>query len=75
MDGKIIKVWECYKTLEVYDRKVNGEITKLYPDGIGVKVGNGEVVLTIIQPEGKKRMKASDFINGYHGELVGKILR
>ncbi|MBR3898326.1 MAG: methionyl-tRNA formyltransferase [Bacilli bacterium] len=75
LDGKIIKVWECYKTLEVYDRKVNGEITKLYPDGIGVKVGNGEVVLTIIQPEGKKRMKASDFINGYHGELVGKILR
>lgn len=75
LDGKIIKVWECYRTDEVYDFKLPGEITKIYKDGFGVKVGNGEVVFTVIQPEGKKRMKASDFINGYHENLIGKILK
>lgn len=74
LDGKIIKVWECYKSEMVYDHKVNGEITKVYDDGFGVKVSNGEVVFTVIQPEGKRKMKASDFVNGYHGELIGKIL-
>ena len=47
----------------------------IYPDGFGVKCSNGEVVFTLIQLEGKKRMKALDFINGYHEELVGKILK
>lgn len=74
LDGKILKVWECYRTSEVYDQKLPGEITKIYSDGFGVKVGNGEVVFTVIQPEGKKKMKATDFVNGYHENLVGKIL-
>ena len=74
LDGKRLKVWECYRTNEVYDTKVNGEITRLYSDGFGVKVDDGEVVFKIIQPEGKKKMRAIDFINGYHSDLVGKIL-
>lgn len=74
LDGKRLKVWECYRTNEVYDTKVAGEITKIYDDGFGVKVSNGEVVFKIVQPEGKKAMFASDFINGYHDNLVGKIL-
>ena len=36
---------------------------------------NGEVVFTVIQLEGKKKMKTIDFINGYHDELIGKILK
>lgn len=63
-NGKIIKVWECYQTDNVYSGMVNGQITKVYPDGIGVKVENGEIVLTIIQPEGKQKMNASAFANG-----------
>ncbi|MBR3229245.1 MAG: methionyl-tRNA formyltransferase [Bacilli bacterium] len=74
LDGKRLKVWESYRTNEVYDTKINGEITRLYSDGFGVKVSNGEVVFKVVQPEGKKPMLASDFINGYHGNLVGKIL-
>lgn len=74
LDGKILKVWECYRTGEIYDHKLPGEITKIYNDGFGVKVGNGEVVFTIIQPEGKKKMRTIDFINGYHEDLIGKIL-
>ena len=74
-DNKIMKVWSCYRTDEIYDRAFPGEITKIYPDGFGVKCGNGEVVFTEIQLEGKKKMKAIDFINGYHENLVGKVLK
>lgn len=75
LDSKIMKVWECYMTENTYPMLLNGQITRLYPDGIGVKVSNGEVVFTQIQPEGKKKMKASDFINGFQNKemLIGKI--
>ena len=69
-----MKVWEGYKTGNVYNDKVPGEITKIYKDGFGVKVIDGEVIFTIIQPEGRRKMKAIDFINGYHGNLIGKII-
>ena len=75
MDDKILKVWQCYRTDQVYDLKLPGEITKIYKDGFGVKVSNGEVVFTVIQPEGKRKMSAIDFINGYHGNIVGKLLK
>ena len=74
-EGKILKVFEAYVT-DNYVEGFNGEITKIYKDGIGVKVSNGEIVLTVVQPEGKNKMKAKDFINGLKdkNELVGKIL-
>ena len=74
-DSKIMKVWECYYTEDTYPMLIDGQITKIYPDGIGVKVSNGEIVLTVIQPEGKNKMKASDFANGYQNKesLIGKI--
>ena len=75
LDDKRLKVWECYRTNEVYNDKLCGEITKIYSDGFGVKVDNGEVVFKVVQPEGKKAMLACDFINGYHGNLIGKILK
>ena len=58
----------------VFDNKLPGEITNIYSDGFGVKVENGEVVFKVVQLEGKKAVLASDFINGYHENLVGKIL-
>ena len=74
-EDKIMKVWACYRTDKRYDFAMPGEITAIYSDGFGVKCSNGEVVFTEVQPEGKKKMRAIDFINGYHGELVGKILK
>ena len=74
-DDKIMKVWSCYRTDKRYDFGLNGEIMAIYPDGFGVKCSNGEVVFTEVQLEGKKKMKASDFINGFHENLVGKILK
>jgi len=74
LDGKIIKVWESYMT-EENPIGFNGQITKIYKDGIGIKVSNGEVVFKVIQPEGKKKMNATDYINGLQDKnIVGKIL-
>lgn len=74
--GKVLKVWQC-REVDNYDTtKLPGEIIHIYPDGIGVKVSNGEIVLQVVQPEGKKKMLASDFARGMNNKenLIGKIL-
>jgi len=75
LDGKILKVWASYIS-ENYPQGFDGQITAIYKDGIGVKVSNGEIVFTEIQLEGKKRMKATDFLNGLASKetFIGKIL-
>lgn len=75
-DGKILKVWESYITDNYFPTKFNGEITSIYKDGFGVKVENGEIVFTVVQPEGKPKMKAIDFVNGLlnKGNVIGKVL-
>jgi len=74
LNGKRIKVWESIVGTESYIQNLNGEIVKLYKEGIGVKTSNGVIILTVIQPEGKARMHARDFINGQKENLVGKII-
>jgi methionyl-tRNA formyltransferase len=73
--GKRMKVWSCIITDNFFPEKFNGTITNLYKEGIGVKVDNGEVILTEVQLEGKPKMKASDFLNGIQNkeELIGSI--
>ena len=75
-ENKILKVWQSYVTENYSPELFDGQITKIYPDGIGIKVSNGEIVLTEVQPEGKKKMSAIEFVNGEKnkGNLVGKIL-
>lgn len=75
LETRILKVWEVRMSDAVYINNFDGEIVNLYDDGIGVKVNNGEVVLTEVQIEGRKRMKASDFLNGLRDKerLIGKI--
>lgn len=74
LNGKRFKVWESKIVDEYYPESLNGEIVKIYKDGIGVKTSNGVVVLTLIQPEGKSRMQASAYLNGIKESLVGKII-
>ena len=74
LNGKRIKVWESRIENEYYSERINGEIVKLYKDGIGVKTENGVIVLTLIQPEGKGKMHARDYINGLKENIVGKIV-
>jgi len=74
LDGKRIKVWESSITEDYYSEKINGEIVKIYNNGIGVKTSNGVISLNVIQPEGKSRMNAKDYINGLKENIIGKII-
>lgn len=74
LDGKRIKVWESIIGNEYFSSNLDGEIVKVYKEGIGVKTSNGVIILTIIQPEGKPKMRATDYVNGIHDSLIGKII-
>ena len=74
LDGKRFKVWESIIIDEYFPNKLDGEIVKIYKEGIGVKTHNGVIVLTVIQPEGKSRMKSKDYLNGLKESLVGKVI-
>ena len=75
MSGKIIKIWASRIGTNSYTGKINGEIVALYEDGIGVKVFDGEIIITELQPEGKPRMKAKDYLNGIQDKnsLIGRV--
>lgn len=75
-DGKVLKVWSSRESNAYPETNIFGQITNIYKDGFGVKTGNGEIVITSVQPEGKKKMNAIDFINGENnkGSIIGKIL-
>ena len=69
--GKRLKVWKSKVTDNHFSNLLDGEITKIYKEGIGVKVSDGEIIFTIVQPEGKKMMPGIAFANGTN--LVGKV--
>ncbi len=51
-----------------------GEIISIYEDGIGIKTKDGEIIITELQFEGKKKTLAKDYINGLQNkeDLLGK---
>jgi len=75
LNGRIVKLWNSKKGLNINMNAVNGEVIALYDDGIGIKCENGEVIITELQLEGRKRMSASEFMNGAVNKelLVGRI--
>ena len=70
--GKRLKVWTSIVSDNHFSNLIDGEITNIYKEGIGVKVSDGEIILTSVQLEGKNRMSAKDFANGK--DIVGKVL-
>ncbi|MEQ2526435.1 methionyl-tRNA formyltransferase [Bacillaceae bacterium CLA-AA-H227] len=63
-DGAVMKVWWTEK-VKGSAQKAPGEIIALEEDGFVVATGNETAVKIIeLQPSGKKRMKASDFLRG-----------
>lgn len=74
LNGKRFKVWESIIVDEYFPDKFDGEIVKIYKEGIGVKTHNGVIVLTVIQPEGKGRMNCRDYLNGIKEDLIGKVI-
>lgn len=77
LDDKRIKVWEVEIGCENHSKLISGSIINIYKDGIGVKANDGEIILKVIQPEGKGKMSVSSYLNGLKNkeELLNKILR
>ena len=74
LDGNIVKIYASRISESFFTTKANGEIGKIYKDGIGVSCKDGEIIITDIQFAGKKRMKVKDYLNGTDGNsLLGKI--
>jgi len=68
-ENKNLKIWWAEKEQQAYSGKP-GEIVELREDGLVVVCGNGKgVKLTELQPAGKKRMKAKDFLQGYKEKI------
>lgn len=77
LDDQEFKVYSSIISNREFSNKENGEITGLYKEGIGVKCADGEIILTVIKPFGKKKMDASSYINGLQNkdEFIGKVLK
>lgn len=75
IDAKRMKIWASRVSNYADPFKLDGQIINIYPDGIGVKVSNGEIVFTEIQPEGKKKMSATEYLNGLQDKnsIIGKM--
>ena len=74
-DGKRLKIYES----SIGNNNSNvlaGVITKIYPDAIGVKTLDGEILLKTVQMEGKNKVTVKDFLNGFKdlNSLIGKKL-
>ncbi len=74
LDNKRLKIYEAYRTNNTFENAILGEITAIYKDGFGIKVLNGEIVVTELALEGKGKTNGISFING-HKDLVGKVLK
>ena len=76
LDNHVLKVWEIVIGDEVRSEVPNGTILGITKNGIEVKCSDGKVILKVIQPEGKKRMEASSYLNGLKNkdEIIGKVL-
>ena len=72
LDGKRIKIYDSRTGDST--KGVPGEIINIYKDGIGVRTLDGEIIITDIQEEGKKRMPVTSYLNGISKDkLLGKV--
>lgn len=76
LDGQEMKVYSSIISERTFPNKSIGTVTGLYKNGIGVNCSDGEIILTVIKPFGKKKMEASSYINGLQDKdsMIGKVL-
>ena len=74
LDSKVVKIYSSYIKDNIYTTKKNGEIVRIYDDGIGVSTSDTEIVITEIKPEGKRKIQVKDYLNGIDKDsLIGKV--
>lgn len=72
-NGKALKIWEADVGEEAADGEP-GTVAWVKKDAVAVNTGEGILVLTNVQLEGKKRMAVKDFLLGYKieaGQTLG----
>lgn len=74
LEGKLLKLWKAYVISEDVAEKPG---TVLAGDKKALRVATGEGVLAIteLQPEGKRRMRTEEYLNGYNiapGTVLGE---
>ena len=67
LSGKTFKIWKA-KVVSDENTYEPGCICRIDKDGMYVQTGEGILLLTEVQMEGKKRMEASAFLRGYQVE-------
>lgn len=72
-DGSVMKIWWVEKTKGDSGHEP-GKVISLEDDGFVVATGNDTAIKILeLQPSGKKRMKASDFLRGAKLEIGDKL--
>ncbi|BBI34528.1 methionyl-tRNA formyltransferase [Cohnella abietis] len=80
LDGEVFKVWGC-RIPQASDNELSpdwmaavpGSVLELGAVGIRVRTGDGSIVLTEVQPAGKKALAAAEFAKGAR-LTPGKVL-
>lgn len=65
VDGKMFKVYSAECTPVSDKKNKNGEIITDNKSYLHIFCSNGYIAINEIQPEGKKRMKIAEYLNGY----------
>lgn len=76
LDDQIVKIYDSKLSSSFFTTRKDGEIGKIYSDGIGVSTKDGEIIITEIQFAGKKKMTVKEYLNGKNGNLlIGKVFK
>jgi len=71
LNGEVFKVWGCQPLNVKNDANAEpGAIVSASAEGIVVQTGQGQLLLTVIQPAGKRMMDVKDWIQGAR-QIVG----
>lgn len=74
LDGVVVKIYNSRISDSFFTTRKNGEIGKIYEDGIGVSTNDGEIIITELQFAGKRKMTVKEYLNGKNKEeLIGKV--
>ena len=76
LDDKIVKIYSSRISDSFFTTRSDGEIGKIYSDGIGISTKDGEIIITELQFAGKRKMTVKEYLNGTDGnKLIGKVFR
>ena len=76
LDNQIVKIYNSRISSSFFTTREDGEIGKIYDDGIGISTKDGEIIITELQFSGKRKMTVKEYLNGKDGNtLIGKIFK